>query len=353
MPQCYESVALAASSNRHSSENRLTELYGTVLEAHGGFARRVLERVDLPFFEPYRVFTQELLMGSGKIDLILRGFDSSGGVRTVLYAEHKEPGGGWQEGQPQKYLKDLARETRHGAEGRLLVVVGSRKDLAGRVQKRARARIAEATAEAAQLRAGQRDRRIVFTTWQEVGGLADAAGQMAAVSAGCWRSLAAARDAPAAQRVLLELIWYLEGEGYAMAKPLTRELAGIFRQAQELDATLEALVARTTEQLMDEKIAGFWLKKPPRTSAADVGYQRFVAQSRSWVSRYDGKMYVGFEEDSDPKGSRKGQLSFSASVVLPRRQAARLEESPRFMADIKKTELRFEVDDDGGYSPES
>ncbi len=151
MPRCHQSLALAASSNRYSAENRLTALYGTVLESHQEFAWRLLRRADLPPEERYEVFTQELLPTSGRIDLILRGFDSSGTLATVLYAEHKEPGGRWQQGQPQKYLNDLARETRHGARGRLLVVVGSRKDVAGRVRHRARSKTAAATEEATHL----------------------------------------------------------------------------------------------------------------------------------------------------------------------------------------------------------
>lgn len=349
MPRCNQSVAVAAASNRHSAENRLTELYATVLETHEGFARRILERVHLPWQEDYAVWTQEALPVSGRIDLILRGFDSSGTLATVLYAEHKEPGGGWQQGQPAKYLKDLSRDTRRGAGGRLLVVVGSRKDVAGRVRQRARAAAAIAVTEASRLALKERSPRIAFTTWQEVGGIADEAGQADGASGRDWRDAATRPDAPAAQRVLLELIWYLEEKGYAVTKPLTTEQVGIFHQAVELDATTDALTAGATERLLDDRIAGFKLAKSPRTSVNDAQYQRFVPPERSWVSRYNGKLYLGFDEEFGSDRARQSQLAASVTVELPRKQAQRLREQGGFMKQLRKRNLRFEVDDAGGY----
>ena len=297
--------------------------------------------------ERYEVFTQETLPGSGKIDLVLRGFDSSGTLTTVLYAEHKEPGGGWQPGQPGKYLRDLARETGHGAKGRLLVVVGSREDVAGRVRQRARAQAATAVEEAIQLATRQRNARVVFTTWQELGGLAEEAGQSTAHTNGDWREAASRPDAQAGQRVLLELLWYLEEKGYAVTQRLTKDQLAIFRQAQALDATIGALIAGAAERLTDEKVAGFWLEKPTRKSAADGLYQRFVSPSRSWVARYDGKLYLGLDEEPAADGSRRDQLTFSVSVELHRRQAERLRERGAFMTELKARKLQFDVDEAG------
>ena len=286
---------------------------------------------------------------SGRIDLILRGFDSSGTLATVLYAEHKEPGGGWQEGQPAEYLKDLSRETRREARGRLLVVVGSRKDVAGRVRQRARAAAAVAMTEASRLALKERSPRIAFTTWQEVGGIADEAGQAAGASGLDWRDAAARPDAPAAQRVLLELIWYLEEKGYAVTKPLTTDQVAIFHQAMELDATTDALTAGATEQLLDDRIAGFKLAKSQRTSVNDAQYQRFLAPERSWVSRYNGRLYLGFDEEFGSGRARQSQLAASVTVELPRKQAQRLREQGAFMKQLRERDLRFEVDDHGGY----
>jgi hypothetical protein len=55
------------------------------------FADEVLCRVGLPRARRYEVFTQEPLDRSGKVDLILRGFDATGLSATVLHGEHKEP----------------------------------------------------------------------------------------------------------------------------------------------------------------------------------------------------------------------------------------------------------------------
>jgi hypothetical protein len=243
MPRCYESLAVAASSNRNSAENRLTELYAAVLEAHRGFARLILQRAGLDASESYRVFTQEILPASGRIDMVVRGFDSSGVPAMVLYSEHKEPGGRWQDGQPDKYLLDLNRASRHGAQSRLLVIVGSRKDVVGRVRYRARWQANAAVGEANRFAGQQNNPRIAFTTRQELGGLAEQAGQDTANGDTTWRTAAARPDAPAAQRILLELLWYLEEEGYVVTKPLTHDHLAIFHQAEELDASLGAIVA--------------------------------------------------------------------------------------------------------------
>jgi hypothetical protein len=307
-----------------------------------------LRRTNLPAAERHEVSTQEVLP-SGKIDLVLRGFDSAGTLTTVLYAEHKEPGGGWQQGQPGKYLSDLSRETGHGASGRLLIVVGSREDVAGRVRHRARTQAAAATEEAVNLAVKQRSPRVVFTTWQELGGLAEEAGQEAATTDGDWRDAAARPDSRADQRILIELLWYLEEKGYAVTKPLTEEHLKIFHQTEELETTLGTLIAGAAERLTDEKVAGFWLEKPKRTSAADGLYQRFVAPSRSWVARHGGKLYLGFDEEPADQGSRLGQLAFSVSVELLKRQGERLREREAFMSDLKDRGLRFEIDDDRGY----
>lgn len=350
MPRCYRSLALAASSNKHSSENRLTEVYATVLEANRELARRVLGRVNLPWPVQYRVFTQETLPVSGKIDLILRGFDASGKLATVLYAEHKEPGGPWQTEQPEKYLRDLARETCDGAEGRLLVVVGSSKDVAGRVRHRARSYVASAAEEAARLAVEQPNRHIVFTTWQELGGLAEDAGLSRCPPGNAWREAAATPDAPAAQRILLELIWYLEEEGYAVTKPLTKEHLAIYHQAVEMDASIEALIAGVSERLTDDRIAGFRLEKPKRLRAADAAdRQTFLAPARSWVARYEGTLYLGFDEEPDTDRARQGFLAACAVVELPKRHAERLRERASFMNELNARELQFDVVDHGGY----
>jgi hypothetical protein len=189
----------------------------------------------------------------------------------------------------------------------------------------------------------------VFTTWQELGGLADAAGQEAERSDGNWREAATQPDAPAAQRLLLELVWYLEKKGYAVAKPLEKRQLAIYRQARELEATLGALVAGATERLTDERVGRFWLEKPRREAVDDAPGQRFVTPTGSWVHRYKGKLYLEFDDEPDPEGPRTRELRVSATVYLPTGQADRLRLRSAFMSDLASRGLHFAVDEYGGY----
>jgi len=179
--------------------------------------------------------------------------------------------------------------------------------------------------------------------------LAEEAGQATGASDVDWREVAARPDASAAQRVLLELIWYLEEKGYAVTKPLTKEHLEIFHKARELDATMGALIAGATERILDDRVAGSWLKKPKRVSAGDGQYQRFTPRSRSWVSRYAGKLYLGFDEEPCADGSRRNQLTASVTVELPRRQGELLREREAFMDQLRDRAVQFAVDDYAGY----
>jgi hypothetical protein len=122
MPRVYKSIALAASSNRRSQENRVTEVLGTVLEGHLGFANRLLDRLELPTADHVEVWSQVDLGSHGRPDLVLRASGANG--RVVVYFEHKEPnrGAAWQPGQPAKYVNALRNEAREAASGKLFVI---------------------------------------------------------------------------------------------------------------------------------------------------------------------------------------------------------------------------------------
>ena len=78
-------------------------MYAVALEAHAGFASKVFALADLPPAEIYEAFTQEMLEdGSGRLDLRVHGLDANRDYVSILYSQHKEPGGGWQDEQPAK-----------------------------------------------------------------------------------------------------------------------------------------------------------------------------------------------------------------------------------------------------------
>ncbi|MHB1570011.1 MAG: hypothetical protein ACYC0H_12520, partial [Solirubrobacteraceae bacterium] len=170
MPVSNRSLALAASSNRNSYENRLTEIYATVLEEHAGFADEVLKLAYLPAVLRPRVWTQEGVAAGARIDLVLRGkATDNANARVVLYSEHKEPGAGWQDGQPEKYLAGLQREASGRSKGRLMAIVGTSSDAHARGGSKARERVGSGVVTAAEEARAYADRergrrRVVYRT---------------------------------------------------------------------------------------------------------------------------------------------------------------------------------------------
>ena len=349
MARATRSLAVAASSYRNSNENRLTELYATVLDQHDGFAASVLAHVELPVAEELAAFTREGLGDDGQIDLVLRARDAAGKPVAILYAEHKEPHGSWQDGQPGKYLRALRREMRGGAQGRLLVVVGAKRDLRGRARKRARMRSAEEdVAAAAELREETGSEQIVFTTWHELGGWADDVGR--AELGNDWLERAFAPDALARQRLLAELVSYLEEAGYTMTKPLSAEQLALFSEAETLYTTLNQLIVGAIELLEDKRIAGYEIRKPARASSADDDLsQRIVPPSGSWVERWDGVIYMNFQP-ADPGGDPPSSApEFAITVELGRNEARALDRRTALRQQVQAASLRLDIDDDAAY----
>ncbi len=355
LPRCFSSLALAATSHPHSAEDRLTELYAVALEAHARFASRVFALADLPEAEIYEAYTQEMLEdGSGRLDLQVRGLDASRGHVSVLYAEHKEPGGGWQDGQPEKYLPELRRDIRRtGALGRFLVVVGSGDDVEGRVPPRARASArsddAKETKEAERL-AGHRGPLVIAKTWQDIANCAELAGREDFSGEGPldWREAAAKPEAPGSQRVLRELLWYFEEDGYAVTNGLTTEQLAMAPQALEIEDVLGALLDATTAYLVKDKIGRFQLKTP-RGGGKKSGAQNFTTPVGSWIEKWSGGLWFGYDTNASPgRGVADGQLEFQVGVWLLKKQAKLLDESKSFKSQLKAHKLTFDVDDDGG-----
>jgi hypothetical protein len=355
LPRCFSSLALAASSHPYSAEDRLTELYAVALEAHSGFASKVFALADLPPAEIYEVFTQELLEdGSGRLDLRVRAIDANGEPLSILYAEHKQPGGDWADGQPQKYLPDLRRETRRTrAQGRFLVVVGSGDDVKERIPRRARSSVGRGAAEAteeAELLTRRRGPLVIAKTWQDIARCAERAGREALIGENPlgWRDAAAQSDAAASQRVLRELLWYLEEKGYAVTNGLTPQQLAMATQALEIEDAIGALLDATTPHLVRGKIGRFQLKVP-RGGGRDGRAQHFTMPAGSWVEKWRGGIWFGYGTNAPP-GRREsdGQLEFEVGVWLLKKQAKLLDANKLFRTQLKADSFTFEVDDDGG-----
>jgi hypothetical protein len=318
MPRVYKSIALAASSNRLSRENRVTEVLGTVLEGHLGFANRLLDRLGLTHADGVEVWSQEGLGSYGRPDLILRGRASR---PVVVYFEHKEPtnGSAWQTGQPARYVSALRNEARSGASGKLLVIAGVEQ-----AEKRVRSRMrSRDSGSAVQLAAELREATAVvdrplteYATWQEIAGLAFEAGQDAGAGDPDWLAKASAPDAPAAQRLLGELIWYLEEEGYGMTKTLSADAISGAGTAFDFIETIEWL-----SQDVGERVAarGADLK----VTRIRGSYDTFRVPRTSWVERFGGRLYTGWDEAPEVAAAATpsldvGELAFIVGAYADR-----------------------------------
>ena len=295
MPRVHFSIALAASSNRLSRENRATEVLGTVLESHLGFANLLLTRLNLPTADQVEVWSQVDLGSHGRPDLVLRAKGPNGSA--VVFFEHKEPVGGaaWQPDQPTKYVRALRNELRAGGSGKLFVIASAEQ-----AEKRVRSRVrgsdrGSALQLVAELREGTHagDRPLTeYATWQEVAGVAFEAGQEAAAGDRDWLATARKADAPSSQRLLAELIWYLEEEGYGMTKALDPDAISQASSAFEFIESIEQLTQDVGERITARDAATGLIR-------VRGAYDTFRAPSTSWVERFGGRLYTGWDQATE------------------------------------------------------
>ena len=351
MPRSYASLALAASSHPNSGEDRLTELYALALEEHQGFASRVFALADLPPSAKYEAYTQEILLdGSGRIDLRVRGLGEDRQPMVVLYAEHKQPGAPFQDGQPEKYLPSLRKEAHYsGATPRFMVVVGTGDDTGGHLPRRTRSRtrrtVAQATDEAARV---DRDREdlVVGRTWQQIANCAELAGRDAHDGADNldWRAAAERPDAAASQRVLRELLWYFEEEGYAVTNGLSADQLSLAVQALEVEDTLGDLLDAATALIVTARFGKHKLKTTRGGGKSARGVD-FKPPPNSWVANWNGGLWLGYLAEEKGRSTAPRELQFQVGAWLRRKEARILDRRAVFKDGLKP--LKHDLDDGG------
>ena len=208
---------------------------------------------------------------------------------------------------------------------------------------------AQATEEAERI-TGSRGALVIAKTWQDIANCAELAGREDFLDGNPvdWREAAGKCDAPAARRVLRELLWYLQEDGYAVTNGLTLEQIAIAPQALEIEETLDALLDATTPHLVKDRIGRFHLKTP-RGGGRVSATQYFTAPTASWLERWKGGLWLGYDTDAKP-GRRvaDGQLEFEVGVWLLRKQVKVLDERKSFKTQLKPHKLTFDIEDDGG-----
>lgn len=247
VPKARESILDAASS--HGIEDRLTEVFASVLAIHSELASAFFAVVGLPDGDRFRVRTQEQVAPGSRPDMLVEALSRNGAVVSRVWSEHKLQAG-FQDMQRERYAEVLS--TVEGP-GKLVLIV----------------RDAPTAREHGDWRG---------FTWQEIGELIDRVGRDWGGSN--WRRLSLEPGAPAKQRLLTELIWYLEDKELAVVNSLNADNLLAYKLTTETAHALQALLERAAQNAAplipdgggDEHYATFW--------------EQFEIPSGSWLERF-------------------------------------------------------------------
>jgi len=307
MPRARQELLDSALTYFDGSENRLTEVFATVLEVHEGFARALFDRVgiDLPDDVRFKASTQKAVAEGARPDMVLLALQGQHLV-AQLWSEHKIDGGGFRDMQLEDYRDALARER---SQSRLLGIV-------------------------ADVESGSDGPDWRMLTWQEVAELANSVGAKWAANGAArdWRASALEPTAPARERLLHEFIWYVEEENDAVVNPLGSENLQAFEKAAETTVGLLALLDRAGQHMLPE----FEPEEDDLDGAGDGSYywQLFATPDGSWLNRIEAGGFEAYPElmaaaDDLWWADSRGEPAFGVGYTLD----ARLYESLAADAD--------------------
>ncbi len=316
-----ETVLEAGLSYKEGWENRLTAILATVLEQHWGFATAIFERVGLPAGEAYEAYTEEWVTSDRRVDMQLLAKDVHGAVIAQIWSEHKRIGGAFSTNQREDYLAALQREP---GEGRLITVVGDvrAEEYAGRDgDEDLQDRDSDSENDAARgreegelaKRPGQpspEEARWWGLTWQLIAEIAEGAGQ--AWGGPNWVEEALARGAPAEQRALYELLWYLDQEGYAVVSPLQPEHVQSLKYTADTSDVVFALLSRAADNMAPLVPDG-----TPELDGDFRGYaQDFETPANTWPERLEGAIELLIWDDDGWVDEPANEPSVAVGVSL-------------------------------------
>lgn len=272
---------LLRAARTHKREDRLTELFAVVLSGHRAFAHRLLETSGLPPRGDVEVATQ-VRTGRGKfVDLEVVSLDLDGTVLGRLWSEHKT-GSAYGKDQLLGYAEDLE----HIGGRRQLITIVDRLD------------------EAAP------SPRWMRFTWRQIAVLAWEAGREA--GGPLWRDAALSPDGAAQQRLLHELLSYLEEEHATVLNPLTHLHVSAFAKTSETHEVLYALLERAADLSSKDPDAGVdW----PKDSLHQ--YWQSFASEGTWAAALEGYFELTVAESDEWTYDRAGEPAFGAGFTLP------------------------------------
>lgn len=213
---------------REQTEDRLTEVLACVLAADEELARALATEADVPVPQggDHDVRTQEP-RPSGRLDLVLRFFDSTGREAACLWFENKVDAD-FAEGQPGKYVEDI--EAQGAPDARRVAVIDREPHSFGR--------------------------EVASLTWAQVTRVTDRLSAQAVAPGSArrmgraWRSFACGPEAPAWLRMRLELLAAIgDAVGPMASDPLSSMDVVAFLHAETAFERLQVLLDRCRQEV--------------------------------------------------------------------------------------------------------
>lgn len=327
MGRAREELLDSAVSNSNSRENRLTEVFASVLDCHDALARALFGRagVELPDGElRFEVFTQRAVAPGARPDMVVLAFRGAT-LAAQLWSEHKVGGGAFRDLQLEDYHGALAKER---APGRLVGIVADVES--------------DTTAGA--------DWSLL--TWQEVAELANGIGRAWGKGGGAhrdWRTAALDPTAPARERLLHELIWYLEEEHGAVVNALDTDNLHAFVHAEETTQGFIRLLERAGEHMQPD------FEPDQDGLGGDPGggryWQLFEVPRDSWLPRIVEAQFEAYPElmaSADDRwwSESRGEPAFAAGYTLDGRLYERLAADGHWVQRVQDAGVDLAVYDD-------
>ena len=199
-----------------------------VLEEHLGFANGLLRAAGLPPAAEVRATTQVTTRRGRHPDLEVIGLDERGAAICRLWSENKT-GAGYQRDQLPDYAEDLPA---HPVSSQLITIVDELSEVPRDDDSPA-------------------NPRWLAFNWQQIAVLGWKAGreQTPAADGADWQAAARRPQAPAEQRILVELLSYLEEEHGVVLNPLGHEHIAAFAYIAETGELLQAIVDDTAQRV--------------------------------------------------------------------------------------------------------
>ncbi len=329
----------AAGSYRSGSEDRLTEIMATALNAHDGFSRLLLKDLEVDGWRHVEVNTQQGFGGESRlVDIVIYCFDSGGRPSATVFIENKLEGYWFSEGQAQRQRVAL-EATKHQGGKRVLAGITEDSDLA-RSDSAQYGRFA--------FKPGLHYDRVLV--WSEVEALARQAGEgyQAPWGGADWQRRALNPETPACQRLLYEFITYLGGEALAALDKDTVLALKWWESAEDRVVNLlELTVGANGDFTPLEKKPDDLVIEGETMTGRLCWVVSFEPSQRHWLtSRTDGQLdlLIALSEYDDDRPVREPHIYAGISFAVDRDERRAIENASEWKASLEAQGFRMYPD---------